>query len=293
MYKRILRSFIRPLYALKRRFLPNTYLGTWLPFWGTLRLKLPRAMRMDYVDDVFGHRMYLDKLDSLRLSLHKGYEAGETRLTMDMVKPNHVVLDLGANIGYYTLIFSKLVGPGGRVYAFEPDPTNFELLGRNVRTNKYENATLVQKAVSDTTGSVKLYLSELSSGDHRIYDSHDGRSASEVEVIRLDDYFQDVSFKADFIKMDIQGAEHKALGGMMRLIERSGPVTVLTEFWPFGLTQAGSDPRAFLDLFKSLGFRIQHVEMRSDMLTEADPASLLKRFRIENALHTNLLCTRS
>src|SRR5262245_590665 len=169
MLKKILLLFIRPLYAFKRRFLFNTNLRDWVPFWEGLRGKLAKGVRLDYVDGVFGHRMYLDKLDSLQLSLRKVYEPIETRLVMDLVKPNQVVLDIGANIGYYTLIFSKLVGPGGRVYAFEPHPTNFSLLDRNVQTNGYKNATVVRKAVADATGSLKLYESELNSADHRIY----------------------------------------------------------------------------------------------------------------------------
>jgi hypothetical protein len=161
-----------------------------------------------------------------------------------------------------------------------------------VRTNGYENATLVRKAVSDVTGSLKLYMSEDNPLDHRIYESQGGRSASDVEVIRLDDYFQDAVVKADFIKMDIQGAEHKAVIGMMGMIERSSPVTILTEFWPFGLAGAGSEPRAFLKLLKNLGFRVQHIEMASGVITDADPDWLLEKFQVDNQHYTNLLCTR-
>lgn len=97
--------------------------------------------------EVQGHKMFLDSKDSLRLSIHGIYEPLETELAKKEVKKGNVVLDIGANIGYYTLIFAKLVGEDGKVFAFEPDPTNFALLKKNVEMNGYKNVMFVQKAV--------------------------------------------------------------------------------------------------------------------------------------------------
>jgi len=123
-----------------------------------------------------------------------------------------VVVDIGANIGYYTLIFARLVGEQGRVFAFEPDPANFSLLAKNVAVNNYHNVELIQKAVSDQTGNARLYLSPKSTVDHRIYSSNDNRKFIDVEAVRLDDYFLDNNGKIDFIKMDIQGLKVKPFG---------------------------------------------------------------------------------
>ena len=119
--------------------------------------------------EVQGHKMFLDSKDALGLSINEIYEPLETEFVKKEVKKGNVVLDIGANIGYYTLIFAKLVGENGKVFAFEPDPTNFALLKKNVEMNGYKNVVLVQRAVSNKTGKLKLYLCEDNPGDHRIY----------------------------------------------------------------------------------------------------------------------------
>src|SRR5437867_3185244 len=95
---------------------------------------------------VRGHWMHLDPTDSVVSPTlrHFGvFEPFETQLVQQMVRPGDVVLDVGANIGYYTLIFAELVGEQGHVYAFEPDPRNFAFLAKNVHSNRYRNVTLV------------------------------------------------------------------------------------------------------------------------------------------------------
>src|SRR3989344_3364089 len=89
--------------------------------------------------EVMGNKIFLDDHDSLRLSILGVHEPYQTEIIMKNVKRGDVVLDVGANIGYYTLLFAKLVGPEGIVFAFEPDPTNFSILKKNVETNNYTN----------------------------------------------------------------------------------------------------------------------------------------------------------
>ncbi len=101
--------------------------------------------------EVQGQKMFLDKKDVLGLSINGVYEPLETKLVRKEVKKSDVVLDIGANIGYYTLILAKLVGKKGRVFAFEPDPTNFALLKKNISINGYKNVILVPKAVAGKT----------------------------------------------------------------------------------------------------------------------------------------------
>ncbi len=84
---------------------------------------------------VLGHRMFLDRFDSLSLSVVGRHEQCITELVQQIIKPGDIVLDIGANIGYYTLIFARCVGPTGHVYAFEPDPGSFALLQKNVQIN--------------------------------------------------------------------------------------------------------------------------------------------------------------
>lgn len=215
-------------------------------------------LKPNYVQ-VHDHKMFLDSKDSLSLSITGIHEPFETELVKKEIRKGDVVLDIGANIGYYTLIFAKLVGEEGKVFTFEPDPDNFALLKKNVKINGYQNVILVQKAVSNKTAMIRLYLSEDNKGDHRIYDSHDGRKSIKIEATRLDDYFTNYNGRINFIKIDIQGAESGALQGMSNLLKNNKSVKIVTEFWPIGLKRFGTNPKEYLKLLIKYCFKLYHI----------------------------------
>jgi FkbM family methyltransferase len=241
---------------------------------------------------VNGHIMFLDPVDSLNLSINGVYEPLETELFKKLIKKGDVVLDIGANIGYYTLIAAKLVGENGRVYAFEPDPDNFALLKKNIKINGYQNVILVQKAVSNKTGKLRLYLSDDSAAEHRIFDSRDGRRSIEIEAIRLDDYFKDYFGKIDLIKMDIEGAEWGAIQGMLNLLEKNKTLKIITEFWPSALERFGIEPEQYLKLLLEQGFKLYYINEQKKILERANIAKLLEMYTSEKENSTNLLCIR-
>lgn len=241
---------------------------------------------------VQGHKMFLDSRDSLNLSICGIYEEYETEFVIKEIKAGDVVLDIGANIGYYTLIFSKLVGEHGKVFAFEPDPANFVLLRRNVEENGYKNVVLINKAVSDRNGKIKLFLSENNLADHRIYDSHDGRRFVEVESIKLDDYFEKNGIKINFIKMDIEGAEYGAVQGMASLLKETKNLKMISEFWPFGLKNAGVEPQKYLRTLGANGFKIYELNEKQKTTKCVDMARILKTYSVEKQNHTNLFCVK-
>src|SRR3989344_9219581 len=113
-------------------------------FLRVLNRKLIRYMKspMTVID---GHTVYVDPVDSLRLTTRGYYEPYLTRVFDQHIKKGDTVLDIGANIGYHTLHFARLVGETGKVYAFEPHPSNFALLKKNIEANGYKNVVLVQK----------------------------------------------------------------------------------------------------------------------------------------------------
>ncbi len=239
------------------------------------------------------HAMHLDRRDSLFLSINNAaYEPFETELVKREVKNNYTVLDLGANIGYYTLIFARLVGSCGKVFSFEPDPENFKILAKNVEINRYRNVYLTKKAVSDKTSNTLLYLSEANAGDHRIYDSGDGRKSVQIETVRLDDFFENNPPKIDFIKMDIQGAEGGALLGMRGLLKASKNLKILSEFWPFGLKRFGTEPEEFLRQLEGLGFKLYEVKELEKKLEPVNIPTLLKSYTLQKQNQTNLLCLK-
>jgi len=277
--KRILISIYRSLIPLLR----GTGIGGLYPV--NLLLKHLKSN----VTHIHGHKMFLDKNDTLGLSLNGSYEEFETEIVNREIKKGDVVLDIGANIGYYTLIFASLVGEKGKVYAFEPDPTNFALLKKNVEINGYNNVVLVPKAVSDKSGIVKLYLCEENKGDHRIYNSGEGRNSIEVTSVRLDDYF-DKNQHIDFIKMDIQGAEGLALQGMQKLLKRNDSVKIITEFWPIGLKRSGISSKTVLTFLLNLSFSLYELDENTKQLDPITMSTLMKNYNAQDERYTSLFC---
>src|SRR4030042_2427827 len=110
---------------------------------------------------------HLGKFDSLRLRTRKAYEPWETSIVKRELKPGHVFVDVGAHIGYYTVLASGLVGPGGHVHAFEPAPENYAVLLKNVAS--LINVTSYRMAASLRAGQADFYLSPINSGDNRLF----------------------------------------------------------------------------------------------------------------------------
>ena len=244
---------------------------------------------------VGGHRMRLDPDDtvvSVRLREEGWFEPFETLLVQRLVSPGDTVVDVGANIGYYTLQFARLVGATGQVVAFEPDPHNFALLEENVWQNGYRNVTLVQAAVTARSGGVRLHLNASNRGDHRIYASDPGRPAIDVEAVALDEYFADHAGHLDLVKIDVQGAEAGVFSGMRRLVAEHRVARVLSEFWPRGLKVAGGDAGCFLDERRGQGFEVSVVDEAARRVAPLDAAALLERLPVEPDIDwffTNLL----
>lgn|SRR5574341_1414143 len=285
-------QIVLSIYELAVRLLSGTGIGQFYPIKFIKRvMKCFISARVRY-RNVLGHKMFLDSKDSLGLAISGIYEAFETELVKKEIKKGYVVLDIGANIGYYTLIFAKLVGENGKVFAFEPDPVNFALLKKNVEINGYRNVILVRKAVSNKSEHIRLYLSEDNKGDARIYDSADDRESIEIDAIRLDDYFKNYNGRIDFIKMDIQGAEGRAVEGSTLILQKNEKLKVVTEFWPIGLKRCGIEPEDYLKLLLRLGFKVYNIDELEKKIEPADIPKLLKIYTCPKENYTNLLCIR-
>ena len=237
---------------------------------------------------VQGHKMLLDDPDSLSLSKRGIYEPLLTKVVKKIIKEGDVVLDLGAMIGYYTLILAKLVGEKGKVFAFEPDPDNFELLKKNIEINSYQNTTLIAKATSNKTGKATLYRSMSNRAQNTIFDRGKHDETAEVETIRLDDYFKDYQGRIDFIKCDTQGAEPVVIEGMAKLLKENENVRLTTEFWPSGLKAFGYEPEEFLKVLLDYGFAMYDIDEWLSKVVPVNIPQLLKRYTPENKRWTNL-----
>ncbi len=174
----------------------------------------------------------------------------------EYIKPGMRVVDVGANIGFYSILFAKIVGEKGSVHSFEPDKENFRHLISN--SKKIKNIFANNLAVSDKTGKIKLYRCDINV-DHQTYDNGEGRVFTEIDSISMDDYFINGE-PVDLIKTDTQGFDYFVIGGMKELIKKSKRLILTTEFWPFGLNKSGIDPEKFISLLEEMGFKLTYMD---------------------------------
>ncbi len=225
---------------------------------------------------VRGERFFIDKYDSLNLSIDPDYNS---KFFIDflekIVKKGNYALNIGANIGYYSVLLSNLVGPNGKVYAFEPAPENFEILNKNASINKHKNIVAINKAVSDKSGKIKLYLAGYNQGDHRIYDSGDNRKFTEVDMADIDSH---IKTKIDFALIDTQGADFAVFRGMRNTIKQNPNMKIIIEFSPGLLCEFGESPKAFLSEIKKAGFRIFDINDKEKSIRETTTEDLLSKY---------------
>jgi FkbM family methyltransferase len=174
------------------------------------------------------------------------WEKVTTEMFKEAVREGDVVVDIGANIGYFTLLAARLVGKTGKVYAFEPEPTNYNLLLKNIELNGYDNIVPVQKAVSNKSGVVRLFVSEEDAGNSTIFQYGEGRNFIEVEAVTLDEFFADKKRPINVIKMDAEGAEMAVLLGMDRIITENPDIRIFSELYPELMTTMGYSPEKFI-----------------------------------------------
>ena len=178
------------------------------------------------VIDVQGSKMYLDKAyDKISCCafVTDSYMPLMTDIFKKSLKRGDIVVDAGAYVGYYSLLAARIVGEGGKVYAFEPEPLNFGLSNKNIQLNGYNNIIPVQKAISKECRTTKLFISKCaiahSLESQRAQDI--GRGFIEVETTSLDEFFKNKDYLVDVIKIDVEGAEMEALLGMGRIIKQN------------------------------------------------------------------------
>lgn len=134
-----------------------------------------------------------------------------------------VVYDIGANVGYFSLLASELTGQDGKVYAFEPLPRNIEFLRKHVTLNRMVNIEVIEAAVSDQGGEASFDLGASSAMGH-LADS----GQISVRMVSLDEMFDAGELQPpDYVKVDVEGAEYAALQGARKLLETYQPVLFL------------------------------------------------------------------
>lgn len=170
----------------------------------------------------------------------------ERFLLRRLLRPGMRVVDVGANIGYFLLLFEHAIGPAGSIVCLEPEPDNARELERNIRANGLANVELLRLAAGDSDGLVSL-----TPGINGVV-RPDGSGSLTVQIRRLDSL---VGGRVDFLKIDVEGFEHQVLRGAERLLREQQP-TLIVEVHP-GLLP---DPRGAAEILGFLSSVYPHVE---------------------------------
>ncbi len=229
-----------------------------------------------------GLLLYVDPQDET-MSAHmiaNGYwETWIYSRVVSLISPGDTVIEVGANVGYYTTAMAAAVGPTGSVVAFEANQRLADLVTRSIHINGFsERATLIPKAAMDTTGETDFVTSRRQSGYGyaTIWETthHDDAVVNRVQTMRLDDL--DLA-RVDLIRMDAEGSEPAVLRGAEQILIENPGIVVCTEW---SATQFGSRTSLaeFIDWLVGLGFRFWKIEFDSS-LTALNVSDLM---RIDN-----------
>ncbi|MDD5530882.1 MAG: FkbM family methyltransferase [bacterium] len=279
---------------LKKRFDGTGVLKIGIFRW--IRNLMFKSIKKVYID-LEGYKLKLDKNDSLRLSLNPKYEEMTGKLMREIVKPGDYVVDVGANIGYWTLFLSKLVsksaGWDGAVFAFEPEETNYNILKSNIHDNNITNCDIFNIGLSNDYHVGKLYLSDTNSGDHSSV--NDGnRKFQYVQYKRLDDIREifDRKREISLIKIDVQGSEMMLLEGAKEFFRQNPNIKIITELWDYGLRRAGASAAEYLTELEKLGFSFELIDERLGSSFSISKEGVLNSVFVRGKNYCNLLCRK-
>jgi FkbM family methyltransferase len=202
-----------------------------------IKTKLQNGMVLWYRSD--------DKFVGQRIALEK-YEEYESKLILRNVNKNSVAVDVGANIGYYTLLLAKICK---KVYAFEPDKNCFEILVKNIKENKLNNVVAMNKAVSDKEGKEYFMVDKENLGNSRIDVRCQMSDVRKIETISLNSLFKNI--KIDLIKIDTQGWEPKVVKGAKRIIKKYRPILFL-EYSPKSYVENNLDGKTMINFLRQI-----------------------------------------
>jgi FkbM family methyltransferase len=210
---------------------------------------------------IFGSTIKLDLADYIQRSIYLDtFESRETALIKNYLQAGMTFVDVGANIGYYTLLAASLVKPEGLVIAFEPSPYAYARLAQTVKQNNLPQVKLNQVGLSDAIGTAQLFLPrEVGNHSPSMIPHHAGTPVN-VPVTTLDEYIEAQKIQhIDLVKIDVEGLEPNVVRGATRAISQRRIKAILCEFNKYWLEQNGSSPRYLYKLLTDFGFKAQDV----------------------------------
>jgi FkbM family methyltransferase len=220
--------------------------------------------------DVFGARFELDLSDWMERHIYCGsFELPETALLLDYLKPGMTVIDAGANVGYYTALAAKCVGPEGLVFAFEPSPSLFTKLSEMIARNRLTQVRAMKSGLSNTSGTQPLYHYPGKSGSiswtsPSMVSQGTGPPAATVPTTTIDEFMhQDKVDEVNLLKLNVEGWEPRILEGAEGALKGGRIKAIICEFNEYWLTRSGSSSAMLWKQIIDFGFKLQ-----SDLGTE-------------------------
>lgn len=259
---------LEPSFADRRRSLPPPALDSTRYFY------LGADVAMTRLTD--GHHMFVDPHDRTvgsHLIAHGYWERWIHNVVFSLVSPGDRVVEVGANLGYYTIAMTVKAGPRGHVTAFEGNPRLCRLMRRTIEFNGYaDRVDILNKAANDVAGPVSFSISRTNSGGGHTA-AHPGWAPPdmeqiEVEGIRLDD---EIEGEIDFLRMDAEGSEPLILRGAQRLL--GNPKLIIVMEWDVFQMSARASVTELVEWLSGMNFRFWRIETDAT-LTAIDGASM-------------------
>jgi FkbM family methyltransferase len=211
------------------------------------------------------------------------WEPLETAVLLSLMTSGSVFYDIGAAIGWYSIIAALKVGQAGHVIACEPERDNYQLLRLNLRQNELSNVTAIKCAMADRSEWGRVYRSKENFGDHRLDVRMPNWPSHRTRITTLIDLVKQGYPPPDVMKIDTQGSEAKILHCLSELCAINPRLSVVLEFWPLGLAQCESSYQQLLGAFEGLDFELFVLDEIEKTFAPATFAEIAER--AERAMH--------
>ena len=223
--------------------------------------------------------------------VNRSYEQMTTALLKEITKEGMVAIDIGANIGYFSVLLSKLVGDTGKVISIEPEGNNLKGLYKNIRLNNCNNVLVLEKAIGNRTGLVDFYVSKDESGEHSLFPD-EKRNKIVVYMDKLDNLIES---KVDIIKTDTEGNEPDVLRGAERIIRSNQDIKLIVEMSYEALHKLNNSPDDIWGILKEYGFTkfraLDEIKLETSGDTFEKANSMAHKRNLDNC-SVNIFCER-
>ena len=244
------------------------------PVWGQV-FDLARKQRVD-LDGLSLFVMAEDYVGASILSA-RVYEPHVTNVVRSILRPGDVFLDLGANLGFFSMLAASLVGPAGKVIAVEPNPQNQQLIYESILANRFSHVRVMPFAASDESRILR-FVTVGSNGGVVTEHSRGQNHSLLVQSVVLDEWL-DREPRIDLVKMDVEAHEPMVVRGMARLLERHRP-RLVTEFHPWAMSiNNPGPPENYLRQLEDLGYRLSVIHSAGTGCEAMSIAGIMEHYR--------------